>query len=93
MICLTNGYVEGSAQTGEVTALREALADSKKYKVMHIITDSYYCNSGFNEDLAFLEQRDFQNYKGKELAFIAELRKKQYVTQRPVTSSMMKIGK
>ena len=88
------GYVEGSAQTNEVTALREALAwaDSKKYKVIHIITDSYYCYSGFNEDLAFWEQRDFQNYRGKELshaqewAVIAELRKKKFVTVEHVMS-------
>lgn len=62
------GYVQGSAQTAEVIALQEALAwaDSKKYKVIHIITDSFYCYSGFNEDLKLWEQRDFQNYKGKD---------------------------
>ena len=88
------GYVQGSAQTAEVVALQEVLAwaDSKKYKVIHIITDSFYCYSGFNEDLKLWEQRDFQNYKGKDLthaqewAVISELRKRKLVTVEHVKS-------
>lgn len=64
------GWVIGSAQTAEVTAILEGLLScaEKKVRLVGVVTDSDYCYQAGNQELSLWKDREFQAARGQPLA-------------------------